>query len=238
MRRLFFTILLLSLACAPAVPTAPAQTIKPESKFTTAQVVRVVDGDTIDVSINGKKYEVRYIGIDTPELAIFGKPADYFGAEASAKNKELVMGKTVELEKDISEVDRYDRLLRYVYVGDLFINAELVRLGYAVAFPYPPDTQYQDNFMELQNQARASKLGLWAYSDNKTSTQPTVVSAGPTIAGQPADKIYIGNKSTKKLHYPTCSSVGDMKDSNKIEFHSFTEAAAQGYQPCQKCKPK
>jgi len=236
MRKLFFTILLLSLACAPAVPAAPAQIIQPESNFTTAQVVRVVDGDTIDVSINGKKYEVRYIGIDTPELAIFGKPADYYGPEASAKNKELVTGKTVELEKDISEVDRFNRLLRYVYVGDLFINAELVRLGYAVAFPYPPDIKYQDNFMELQNQARATKLGLWAYSDNKTSTQ--VVSAAPTIAGQPADKIYIGNKSTKKLHYPTCSSVGDMKDSNKIEFRSVAEATAQGYQPCQKCKPK
>lgn len=189
-------------------------------------VDRVIDGDTIEVLIDNKKYKVRYIGIDTSEPASFGKPAGLFAEEASAKNSELVLGKTVRLEKDVSETDRYDRLLRYVYVGDLFINAELVRTGYAQVFTYPPDVKYQDLFLELQRQARESKLGLWAYSDNETVI---VTSAAPIR--------YIGNRNSKIFHYESCSSVGDMKESNKVIFYSRDEAITQGYRPCKRCEP-
>jgi len=191
-------------------------------------VTRVVDGDGIEVSINGKKFEVRYIGIDTPELAIFGKPADYFGPEAAAKNTELVGGRIVTLEKDVSEVDRYNRLLRYVYVESLFINAELVRTGYAHASAYPPDVKYRDKFLELQRQAKESRLGLWAYSDDKAVAQP----ASNTI-----QTTYIGNKNSKKFHKSTCRSVGDMKEYNKVLLNSRTEAISLGYVPCKICKP-
>lgn len=121
-----------------------------------------MDGDTIDVSIDGITKRVRYIGIDTPETVDPRKPVEYFGKEASVKNKELVEGKMVRLEKDVSETDRYGRLLRFVYVGDLFVNAELVRLGYAQVTTYPPDVKYADYFRQLQRDAMANKAGMWA----------------------------------------------------------------------------
>jgi endonuclease YncB( thermonuclease family) len=90
----------------------------------------VIDGDTIDVVINGAEYRVRYIGIDTPENTTSN---EYYGPQATAKNKALVEGKLVILVKDVSETDRYSRLLRYVIVDGLFVNYELVRQGFANA---------------------------------------------------------------------------------------------------------
>jgi micrococcal nuclease len=127
-----------------------------------AYCIRVVDGDTIVVQIEGKEYKVRYIGVDTPETVDPRRPVGYFGKQASEMNKTLVLNKAITLEKDVSNVDRYDRLLRYVYVGDVMINAELVRLGYAKAATYPPDVKYADKFVELEREARNNKVGLWA----------------------------------------------------------------------------
>jgi|GEM_PF-2065202 len=122
------------------------------------EVTKVIDGDTIQIETGEK---VRYIGIDTPETVHPSKPVECFGKEATAKNKELVEGKTVRLEKDISETDKYGRLLRYVYVGDIFVNLELVKEGYAVSSTYPPDVKYQDRFLEAQQEAREKQKGLW-----------------------------------------------------------------------------
>jgi micrococcal nuclease len=123
--------------------------------------VKVVDGDTIDVQLGGRTARVRYIGINTPETVDPRRPVQCFGKEASAKNKELVDGKVVRLERDVSETDRYGRLLRYVYVGELFVNAELVRQGYAQASAYPPDVKHQDLFRSLEREAREAGRGLW-----------------------------------------------------------------------------
>ena len=121
----------------------------------TAAVTQVIDGDTIVIEGN---YHVRYIGIDTPEI----RPVlEAYGLEAWQANRELVEGKKVRLERDVSETDRYGRLLRYVYVNDVFVNAELVRLGLAEAIAYPPDTKHQDYFEELETAARRSGLGIW-----------------------------------------------------------------------------
>jgi endonuclease YncB( thermonuclease family) len=158
----------MALSCAPLFKiTLPTQQITSALASTTqstavqvtvgeATVVRVIDGDTIDVSIGDKVYRVRYIGMNAPEI---GKP---YYQEATDKNKELVEGKTVLLVKDISETDKYGRLLRYVYVGDLFVDAELVRLGYAPATPYPPDVKYEAYLKSLEEQAKAANLGMWA----------------------------------------------------------------------------
>jgi endonuclease YncB( thermonuclease family) len=127
-----------------------------------AQVIEVVDGDTIKVLLDGAAYTVRYIGIDTPETVHPEIGVEWMGPEASAANEELVAGKTVRLERDVSETDRYGRLLRYVYVGDLFVNQELVRLGYAQVSTYPPDTKYVDLFTAAQREAREAGRGLWA----------------------------------------------------------------------------
>lgn len=121
-----------------------------------ATVRRVVDGDTV-VLTNDER--VRYIGIDTPEDTSQVEP---FGPEATEFNERLVEGLDVGLEKDESERDRYGRLLRYVWVGDVMVNAELVREGYAEAREYLPDTRYTACFEALEAEARAEGRGMWA----------------------------------------------------------------------------
>ncbi|KKR75777.1 MAG: WD40 domain protein beta Propeller [Candidatus Levybacteria bacterium GW2011_GWA2_40_8] len=118
----------------------------------------MIDGDTIKIENN---IVVRYIGIDTPETVHPSKPVQCYGKEASDKNKELVEGKEVKLEKDVSETDKYDRLLRYVWLGDILVNEYLVHEGYAQSSSYPPDIKYQERFIEAQRQAREEKKGLW-----------------------------------------------------------------------------
>jgi len=117
-----------------------------------AVVTQVIDGDTI--VIQGGRH-VRYIGIDAPEE---GEP---YYLEAKRVNRELVAGKKVRLERDISETDKYGRLLRYVYVGDTFVNAEIVRQGYAWAKAYPPDVKYQPYLEAMEKEARQLKRGIW-----------------------------------------------------------------------------
>lgn len=125
---------------------------------TTAHVAKVVDGDTIKLD-SGET--VRYIGVDTPETVHPTKPVQCYGKEASARNKELVADKEVVLEKDVSETDRYGRLLRYVWVDGVLINQQLVAEGYAVARSFPPDVKRQDEFRAAEAQARAADRGLW-----------------------------------------------------------------------------
>lgn len=145
-----------------------------------AQVVNVVDGDTIDVVINGVEYRVRYILVDTPETKHPTKPVQPFGPEASEANRQLVEGKTVRLEKDVSETDRYGRLLRYVYVGDMMVNEELLRLGLAQVATFPPDVKYVDRFLAVQREAQAAGVGLWG-------GEPVAEQPVPTIAPVPVD---------------------------------------------------
>ncbi|MBI4285524.1 MAG: thermonuclease family protein [Chloroflexi bacterium] len=121
----------------------------------------MVDGDTIEVQMGSEVQRVRYIGIDTPEMTDSRPAWRALAAEATRVNKTLVLGKTVELEKDTSEVDRYGRLLRYVYVDGTFVNAELVKAGLAEAKAYPPDTKYQSLFEGYEAEARQAKRGIW-----------------------------------------------------------------------------
>src|SRR3990167_5660053 len=137
--------------------------LKGESK----KVARVVDGDTIEVE-GGQT--VRYIGINTPETVHPQKTVECFGREASNKNKELVEGKFVQLEKDISETDKYGRLLRYVYVDGVFVNELLVKEGFAYASSYPPDIKYQDLLNSAQEEARSQNRGLWAGRNGESGT--------------------------------------------------------------------
>jgi len=121
-------------------------------------VAEVIDGDTIRLE-SGET--VRYIGVDTPETKHPQKGVECYGVEASARNKQLVEGKQVRLEHDISETDQYGRLLRYVYVGNTFINLELVEQGYARAASFPPDIARQDEFSAAEQAAREAERGLW-----------------------------------------------------------------------------
>ena len=145
----------------------------------TAKVVEVIDGDTIKLE-SGEK--VRLIGMDTPELHHPTKPVQCFAKEAMLETKRLVEGKTVRLEKDVSETDRYGRLLRFVYIPvdatlpsatqsgtlqpsgtqqELFLNDYLVKEGYAHATTFPPDVKYADLFRQSERTAMENNKGLW-----------------------------------------------------------------------------
>lgn len=147
-------------------------------KTETAHVLRVIDGDTIELT---DKRRVRYIGIDTPEIGDLDetKPGfsnskarlwkACFAKEAKEENQRLLDGKTVSLIKDVSDTDKYGRLLRYVYVDpptgearDVFVNDYLVRQGFARIDTVPPDIAYQKQLLEAQREAKGQGRGLWA----------------------------------------------------------------------------
>lgn len=142
-----------------------------------AAVERVVDGDTIIVRINGDRVRVRYIGIDTPETVKPDSPEECFGKAASAENERLVGGETVYLEADVDNTDDFDRLLRYVYIDSptggerIFVNAELVRGGFAEAVTFRPNTAHQDELNDAEDEARAAQRGMWASCDVSLATR-------------------------------------------------------------------
>lgn len=151
-----------------ALPTATAVT-GTSTQGETAVVLSVIDGDTIEVSMNGATYRVRYIGMDTPEVG------QACGSEATQANAALVAGRTVRMVKDVSETDRYGRLLRYVYVGDTFVNGALVSGGWAVAKDYPPDTAMSATLHSLVSQGAGRGCDLVA------APLPTAVSPPPAL---------------------------------------------------------
>ena len=149
----------------PVVENSPVATSSAVSGIAgeKALVIEVVDGDTIKIEDG---ITVRLLGIDTPETKDPRRPVECFGKEAAREIKELVAGKFVVLEKDISETDKYGRLLRYVFLplkGDnlLFVNDYLLREGFAKALTYPPDVKYTEQFLEAQKEAKELKKGLW-----------------------------------------------------------------------------
>lgn len=209
---------LLLIACGPDDTTpsqtsAPAQakdtsapTIGPtniewQDRLTEALVTRVVDGDTIDVLIEGEEFRVRYIGIDTPETVDPRRPVGCFGVEASQRNHDLVDEMTVGLEKDVSETDRFGRLLRYVWLDDQMVNAALVAGGYATASAYPPDVAYSDMFLDLQREAREQSLGLWS----EVCSSPTSIRAEGECeysgTSEPVIKGNISQSTDEKIYH-------------------------------------
>jgi len=124
-------------------------------------VTKVIDGDTFELS-NGDR--VRIICIDTPE-----RGEEYY-SEASDYLEDLILNEEVELVKDVSETDRYGRLLRYVYVGSTFVNGKLVEKGYARVYRYPPDTKLCDSLEELEDEAKEDELGIWADVEEEPET--------------------------------------------------------------------
>ena len=167
---------------SPATPTPVIKGLQ-EEKGKVFKVTKVIDGDTIKLE-NGEV--VRYIGINAPETAHPQKPVQCFGYEASNKNKELVEGKIVRLEKDISETDKYGRLLRYVWVGNVFVNDYLVRNGYAYSSTYPPDVKYQEQLREAEKEARENNRGLWGQCIKITPTPtPKQQYTAPTPTSTP-----------------------------------------------------
>lgn len=132
----------------------------------TAQVVRVVDGDTIVVLIAGRQDRVRYIGIDAPESVRPNAPVECFGPEASDANRALVEGRRVYLEADVEDRDDFGRLLRYVFIDDassgrIFVNETLVAGGYAESVAFRPNVTRQATLDAAEAAARAARRGMW-----------------------------------------------------------------------------
>lgn len=127
----------------------------------TGRVTRVVDGDTIDVDINGEIIRVRYLGMNTTET----NRGEVCAQEGKSANAALVEGRTVTLVPDRDPTDRYGRALRYVYVGSTFVNAELVRQGWAEAVMYEPNDAHWDEFIALEQAAERGRRGCHGMSD-------------------------------------------------------------------------
>ena len=127
------------------------------------RVVRVIDGDTIEVCCIGWKREsIRYIGINTPETHHATTGVEAYGKEAAGANARLVSGKTIRLEFDVQQRDRHGRILAYVYLEDgTFVNARLVEQGFAQVMSVAPNVKHQEMFLRLQGEARGAGRGLW-----------------------------------------------------------------------------
>jgi len=203
----------------PTATPSPAAAASPTpSALEQALVLRVVDGDTIEVLLGGEELRVRYIGIDTPETVDPRRPVGCFGKEASARNRELVEGKAVALEKDVSETDRFGRLLRYVWLQDRMVNARLVEEGYATASTFPPDVRYAERFAALQAEAQEAGRGLWGAC---VTPEAQAACAAPLIKGN------LSSAGEKIYHVPGGAFYDDTQiDEAKGERWFCTEAEA------------
>lgn len=144
--------------------TTSEQTVSDESNEELYAVTKVIDGDTIAISKDGKTETVRLIGIDTPETVDTRVEVQCFGKESSDKLKSLLSGKKVSLEIDDreGERDKYKRMLAYVFRDDgLFINKYMIEEGYAYEYTYDTDYKYQNAFMSAEASAKAGQNGLW-----------------------------------------------------------------------------
>ena len=133
-------------------------------KIADGKIVKVVDGDTVDIDIDGHTERVRLIGVNTPETKHPTKPIECFGPEASAYLTQLLpKGTTVRIERDVEARDRYGRMLLYLYLGsnDLFINLDLVARGYGTPMSIEPNTFHRNDFVRAAAQAEAANVGLW-----------------------------------------------------------------------------
>lgn len=197
----------------------------------TYNVVRVVDGDTIIISLNGKNERVRLIGIDTPESVHPDASKNVAEGElASNFTKKLLEGKSVALELDVQERDHYGRILAYIYIDDIMVNKLLLEKGMANVATYPPNVKYVDDFLDLERVAREQKIGFWAEElqeqTNRETSQPVSV---------PTEDKLVGSTKSDKYHRASCQHAKQIKASNLISFNSNSDAESKGYTACKAC---
>lgn len=179
-----------------------------------AKVVEIIDGDTIQVEIDGAVQPVRYIGIDTAEQG-----SDFY-EEAFNRNRELVFGKDVVLVKDKSETDSFDRLLRYVFVEGQFVNEVLVKEGYAAAKEYPPDTACNQALVEAQTEASTRGSGIWLVPPTEVVVATATVVATSTVA---ASTSACPTGCVEEL--PGCSIKGNINSEGVKIYHTKSSSS-------------
>ncbi len=215
----------------PRVTPSPAPTARPNvwpprgavpSACEPAQLVRVIDGDTIAVLVEGRADTVRLIGVDAPELHHPTRGAEPYGAEAAAYLARLLQGKRFCLERDVSERDRYDRLLRYVWLEDgTLVNEVLVAAGMAMVATYPPDVKYvQSRLLPAQVAAREAGRGLWG----EAAALPTVPPANSSGGGFSPPSCYVPGRNTcncrdfsSRAHAQWFYETLDPQDVNRLD---------------------
>ncbi len=160
--------LLLLVSCGNSTTTNSPQTsgltAQSDQSGFVVTILKVVDGDTVDIDINGRTERVRLIGVNTPETKHPTKPIECFGPEASAYMTELLpKGTTVRIERDVEARDRYGRMLLYLYrdSDNLFINLDLVSRGYGTPMSIEPNTFHRNDFVRAAALAEVSNVGLW-----------------------------------------------------------------------------
>ncbi len=179
-------------------------------------VKRVSDGDTI-VLENDEK--IRYIGVNTPEIAHPDKPGQSFGEEAKAFNKQLVFKKKVRLESDSSKKDQYGRTLAYVFLEDgTMVNAKLIEEGYAHVLPCEYKCKYDSLLIKKQDSAMDAGKGMWKNWKETPSE-------------------YIGNNSSKRFHTKSCPFGQKPGNNKRVSFSKRWDAFYEGFAPCKKCNP-
>ncbi len=194
----------------------------PSVTMTPAQVVSVVDGDTIKVSINNKTETIRIIGIDTPETVDPRSPVQCYGREASNKMKEFVSGKTVYLEADPTqgEQDKYKRLLRFVFLNDgTDVGLSMIKDGFAHEYTYNKPYKYQTAYVAAQREARDNHLGLWSYVCQ--------ITVAPTPAPKAFTAPIVPSKTIQKTSAPAQGNSCTGPDLDCSDFSS--QAAAQAF---------
>ncbi len=207
MRRIIAIAVLILLI----LPLRPSQ-----AKVQEYLVAKVIDGDTIVLENDSV---VHYVGVNAPQLRGKEGGGEFFAREAFRRNKGLVLLKKVRLEFDTQKKDAEGRLLAYVFVKDVFVNGELIRLGYARAAVSPPNVRYKDLFLRYEREAKAKYAGLW--QEGKEGSEP----------------YYVGNKRSYVFHKPSCPLVARVPEKSKIIFRTRIDPIRIGYVPCKKCMP-
>lgn len=149
------------VADTPTVTSTPTRTSTPEPDLQQGQVIGVASGDVIAVMVDDTEYQVKYLGVEAPTVNDPERGTEPLGEEALSLNRDLVLGETVTLERDVTNSDELGRLLRYVFVDDIMINEAIVRQGLARVVLTPPDMKYGARLQEAEQTARAEGLGLW-----------------------------------------------------------------------------
>jgi micrococcal nuclease len=161
-RRDFGSLVLLTLVALTLLrPWEQVSLGDPPPGSAIAYVTRAVDGDTVEVRLDGETEDVRYIGVDTPETVKPDTPVQCFGPQASRFNHRLVERQRVRLVFDEEQRDVYGRLLAYVYLGDRFVNAELIRQGLARTLTIPPNDRFARRLKRLEIAAARTGRGIW-----------------------------------------------------------------------------
>ncbi len=206
------------------------------SEFLFYSVSRVIDGDTVEIDMGGKKETLRLIGMDTPETVDPRKPVQCFGVEASNQAKLLLTGKKVRIENDPTqgERDKYNRLLAYVYREDgLFYNKQMIEQGYAHEYTYNIPYKYQAEFKAAQKSAQENKKGLWSPDTcNGDTAQTTVQDTDKTSvttnekssSSQSVGKFYTSSASNSTTYYPeSCLAWQSLSPKNLRSFSSLED---------------